>query len=96
MTNRQDIWQCECCGTMQGRHDMYFDGICADCHSTQQTEIDDAEFSEHLKSLAPQMLEMLKEAIDQLESFNLESEDTFTMKRIKELLAKIYNNHSHK
>lgn len=38
---------------------------------------------------APKMVEMLEEALDQLESFNPESEDTFTMKRIKEVLNKV-------
>jgi predicted ATP-grasp superfamily ATP-dependent carboligase len=37
---------------------------------------------------APKMLEALVEAYDQLQSWNTESEDTFTMKRVLEAIDK--------
>jgi hypothetical protein len=36
----------------------------------------------------PELLEALQEALDQLESWNIESEDTFTIKRVREAINK--------
>ncbi len=33
MTRTEDIWCCTECGTEQGRHDQYFDGICEGCNT---------------------------------------------------------------
>ena len=38
MTHQEDIWKCSECGQEQGRHDMYFDGICEDCNVRKLTE----------------------------------------------------------
>ncbi len=38
------------------------------------------------------LIEVLEEGLDQLESFNQESEPTFTMRRISELIQKFKNN----
>lgn len=32
MTRQEDIWTCEKCSKQQGRHDLFFDGICEECH----------------------------------------------------------------
>ena len=44
------------------------------------------EANAHLIAAAPTMLEALEEALDQLESWNQESEPTFTMRRVKEAI----------
>jgi hypothetical protein len=31
MTREEDIWYCLECNKAQGRHDMYFDGLCGHC-----------------------------------------------------------------
>lgn len=51
-------------------------------------EDEEAEANGRIIAAAPDMLEALKEALDQLESWNQESEDTFTMKRIREAINK--------
>jgi hypothetical protein len=33
MTNQDDMWNCSECGQLQGRHDMWFDGICENCNT---------------------------------------------------------------
>jgi hypothetical protein len=33
MTNQNDIWNCSECGQLQGRHDMWFDGVCENCNT---------------------------------------------------------------
>ena len=38
MTHKEDIWECIECGQEQGRHNMYFDGICGDCDVKILTE----------------------------------------------------------
>lgn len=43
MTHTEDIWTCTECGDEQGRHDMYFDGICEKCHS-KDSHITDVVF----------------------------------------------------
>ena len=53
---------------------------------------DEAEANAKLIAAAPAMLEALEEALDQLESWRQESEDTFTMKRVKEALKKATGN----
>lgn len=45
-----------------------------------------------LISAAPDLLEALKEALDQLESWNQESEPTFTMRRVAHAIAKATGN----
>lgn len=32
-TRAEDIWACEECGQLQGRHDLWFDGMCEHCHA---------------------------------------------------------------
>lgn len=56
----------------------------------QETDItpEQSEANAKLICAAPEMFEALLEAIDQLESWNNESEDTFTMKRIREVIRK--------
>ena len=49
---------------------------------------EEAMYDAQLIAAAPDMLESLKEALDQLESWNQESEDTFTMKRVREAIRK--------
>ena len=36
MTKAEDIWTCTECGTEQGRHDQYFDGICEGCNTQKE------------------------------------------------------------
>lgn len=45
-----------------------------------------------LIAAAPDLLEALKEALDQLESWNQESEPTFTMRRVAHAIAKATGN----
>jgi len=52
---------------------------------------EESEANVRLITAAPEMLETLKEALDQLVSWNLESEPTFTMRRIESLIYKIEN-----
>lgn len=35
MTRAGDEWTCTDCGDVQGRHDMYHDGICGSCQDTK-------------------------------------------------------------
>lgn len=37
MTREEDIWSCTECGTLQGRHDQWFEGKCEKCHE-EETE----------------------------------------------------------
>ena len=32
MTHKDDIWNCDQCGTEKGKHDQFFEGVCEDCH----------------------------------------------------------------
>lgn len=39
-TRKEDIWNCSQCGQFQGRHDMWFDGLCGDCvHENEENKI---------------------------------------------------------
>lgn len=49
------------------------------------------EANAKLIAAAPALLDALTEALDQLESWNQESEDTFTMKRVREAIDKAIN-----
>jgi len=51
-------------------------------------DFEEQEANAKLIAAAPELLDALLEALDQLESWNQESEDTFTMKRIKEVIKK--------
>lgn len=33
LTKQEDTWTCHECGEFQGRHDLWFDGICEKCNS---------------------------------------------------------------
>ena len=35
MTHEEDIWYCDECGAEQGRHDMWFDGLCEKCNENK-------------------------------------------------------------
>jgi len=36
MTHEEDIWYCDECGGEQGRHDMWFGGVCEKCHGEKE------------------------------------------------------------
>lgn len=38
MTRLNDVWECSKCSQPQGRHDMYFDGDCGECHTNKQKD----------------------------------------------------------
>jgi hypothetical protein len=54
----------------------------------ESNSLDEMKANAKLICNAPLLLDALFEAIDQLESWNPESEDTFTMKRIRETIQK--------
>lgn len=58
------------------------------CEVYQPEKNKQSEANAKLIAAAPELLEALNEALDQLESWNNESEDTFTMKRIREAIKK--------
>ena len=39
MTREDEIWFCLECTKAQGRHAMYFDGACGECHTDKQKAI---------------------------------------------------------
>jgi hypothetical protein len=45
----------------------------------------------NLMASAPKLLDALKEALDQLQSWNPESEPTFTMRRVEEAIQQAIN-----
>lgn len=42
MTHPEDVWTCSDCGQPKGKHDLYFDGECENCHHQKMEEMRDA------------------------------------------------------
>ncbi len=38
MTREEDEWNCDECGNPQGRHDMWFEGICENCNAEKEEQ----------------------------------------------------------
>ena len=38
MTRQEDIWNCEECYQLYGRHDLWFEGICERCNAEKDQE----------------------------------------------------------
>ena len=47
MTHREDIWNCDQCGTEKGRHDQFFEGVCEDC----KKQADNTKKKDEIESL---------------------------------------------
>ena len=47
MTHREDIWNCDQCGTEKGRHDQFFEGVCEDCHK----QVENTKKKDEIESL---------------------------------------------
>jgi hypothetical protein len=47
MTKQDDIWNCTECGSEQGRHDQWFDGVCGECN----TQIENTKKKDEIESL---------------------------------------------
>jgi hypothetical protein len=40
MTRQEDIWNCEGCHQLYGRHDLWFEGICEKCKAEKDEDED--------------------------------------------------------